>query len=71
MRRRASPAAQAIGRPVRELKLRPGALIALVRRGRQSFVPQGSTVLQQGDRLTLIGEPEAIRALGHLNSDAP
>ena len=66
-----NPAATWINRPVRELQLRPGALIALVRRGRQSFVPQGSTVLREGDRLTLIGEPDAIRALGDLNTDAP
>ncbi|HEV2147078.1 MAG TPA: amino acid permease [Longimicrobiaceae bacterium] len=62
-----SPAADWIGREVRELGLPPGTLIALVRRRSESFVPRGSSVLRAGDRLTVIGEPGAIRALakGH------
>jgi APA family basic amino acid/polyamine antiporter len=58
-----SKAADWIGRPVRDLRLRPDVLIALVRRQGRSFVPRGSTVLEPDDRLTVIGEPEAIRAL--------
>lgn len=58
-----TPVAEWIGRQVRELGLPPGTLIALVRRRGQSFVPRGSTELRAGDRLTLIGEPEAIRSL--------
>lgn len=65
-----TPTAVWIGHPVRDLGLPPGALIALVRREAHNFVPQGSTVLRAGDRLTLIGEPTAIRALvnGHARS---
>ncbi len=65
-----TPAAAWIGKPVRELQLSPGTLIALVRRGRQTFVPRGSTVLNDGDRLTLIGEPEEIRALADFDAGA-
>ncbi|MEX2570989.1 MAG: amino acid permease [Gemmatimonadota bacterium] len=59
----ASIAAAWIDRPVRDLKLRSDTLIALVRREGHTFVPHGSTVLRAGDRLTVIGEPEAIRSL--------
>ncbi len=38
-------------------------LIAIVRRGDFTFVPRGSTVLQTGDRLTIIGQPEGIGTL--------
>ncbi|MEX2581866.1 MAG: amino acid permease [Gemmatimonadota bacterium] len=58
-----SPAAEWIGTAVSDLALMPDALIALIRREGRSFVPGGSTVLQAGDRLTLIGEPDAIRSL--------
>ncbi len=51
-----------IGRALRELDLPEGVLVALVRRGRQLLVPRGSTVLEAGDRLTVIGgEPEIAR----------
>lgn len=58
-----SPFADWAGKPIHELTLRPDVLIALIRRGGRSFVPRGSIVLESGDRLTIIGEPEAIRSL--------
>ena len=64
-----SPAADWVGQPVRDLSLPPGILIALVRREGHSLVPRGSTVLQAGDRLTVIGEPEGIRTLSGLHPD--
>lgn len=61
-----SLSAEWIDKPVRDLTLPPGILIAVVRRGRQSFVPRGSTLLCHGDRLTIIGEPAQLRALDAL-----
>lgn len=52
-----------IGMRVRDLRLPDGTLIAMVRRDHEIFLPNGQTVLQRGDRLTLIGEPKAIRKL--------
>ncbi len=52
-----------VGRSIRELGLPEGVLIALVRRGGRMVVPRGSTVLAEGDVLTLVGEPPAIQAL--------
>ncbi len=55
------PTADLIGRRLAETPLPPEALVALVRRGERTVVPHGDTRLQAGDRLTIIGEPDAIR----------
>lgn len=51
------------GREVREISLANGALIAMVHRGREVVIPRGRTRLEKGDRLTIVGSPEAIREL--------
>lgn len=51
------------GRPVRELGLPEGVLVALVRRNGEGFVPRAGTVLAERDHLTLIGDPEALGRL--------
>jgi potassium/hydrogen antiporter len=48
--------APAVGRPLVELGLPPGALVALVQRADRQFVPQGATVVEAGDRLLLLAE---------------
>ena len=52
-----------IGRSLRDVDMPEGCLVALVRRGRESIVPRGGTMLQAGDRLTIIGEPAGIKQL--------
>ncbi len=52
-----------IGRALRDLQLPEGCLIALLRRGGQMVAPSGSTVFHDGDRLTIIGDPEGLREL--------
>ena len=51
-----------IGTAVRDAAFPEGCLLALVRRGDETIVPRGSTVLASEDRLTVIGTPEAIRS---------
>jgi amino acid transporter/mannitol/fructose-specific phosphotransferase system IIA component (Ntr-type) len=58
-----SPAADLIGRALMDIELPGDALVALIRRGGHGLIPHGSTVLAEGDRLTVIGSPEAIRML--------
>ncbi|MEM7480050.1 MAG: amino acid permease [Acidobacteriota bacterium] len=58
-----SPAGRWAGSPLSGLDLPEGALVALVRRNGRTHVPGGATVLEMGDRLTVLGEPEAIRRL--------
>ncbi len=55
--------ASLVDREVRELTFEEGALIALVHRDGEVVIPRGRTRLARGDRLTIIGEPEAIRSL--------
>ena len=58
-----SKAEPLIGKALRELELPPGCLIALIRRYGETIVPRGRTVLREGDRLTIIGEPAGLRQL--------
>jgi APA family basic amino acid/polyamine antiporter len=58
--RAGDPSEQMIGRPVRELSIPQGCLITWLRRGSEVLIPRGSTVIEEGDRLTVIGEPADI-----------
>jgi Trk K+ transport system NAD-binding subunit len=51
------------GRPLEKLDLPQGVTIVLVRRNGEVIHPHGSTTLQVGDRLTLMGGVEAVREL--------
>ena len=55
--------AELIEQRIRDLRLPPGCLIALVHRDGQSMAPGGNTMLRAGDRLTIIGDPDGIRQL--------
>ena len=59
-----TPSASLIGRSLKEILLPEGTLIALVRRGPDVVIPRGATVLERGDRLTIIGEPAGLDTLG-------
>lgn len=55
--------ASLIGHAIRDLQMPKGSLIALIHRHAEIIIPRGSTVLQEGDRLTIIGEPLEIQQL--------
>lgn len=55
--------AELTNRPLREIVLPQGALIVLVRRNGDVIYPRGHTILQAGDRLTIMGSLEAVREL--------
>lgn len=57
------PGSAWIGRALRELDLPEGVLVALVRRDGRFLVPRGRTILEERDRLTIIGGETEIRAL--------
>ena len=61
--RRDGPTAALDGRALKDVRLPQGVLVALVHRDGRISVPGGATVLEVGDRLTVIGEPDGIRAL--------
>ena len=61
-----------IGKPIKDIDLPARVLVALVRRGNDTaIVPGGSTVLEAGDRLTVIGEPASIDRLYELYRERP
>jgi len=59
-----------VGRPIKSLALPPSCLIALIRRGPEVLTPKGDTVLQEGDRITVLGDPRDISTLHQLGQPA-
>jgi cell volume regulation protein A len=51
-----------VGRSLVEIKLPTGALIVLIRRGDETFVPRGGTQIDAGDTLLVLAEREALRS---------
>ncbi len=61
--RSGAPSGEFIGRTIREISLGDDVLIALIHRQGEITVPRGQVVLQEHDRLTLLGEPTRILSL--------
>jgi len=52
-----------IGKALKEVHFPEGCLVAILRRSGQTIIPTGSTVLEDGDRLTIIGDPKGMNEL--------
>lgn len=57
------PTAPFVGLPLRDAPLHDGTLVALVSRRGGVVVPTGSTILEVGDRLTILGAPAALERI--------
>ena len=57
------PTADMVGIPLREAPFHDGTLVALVSRRAGVLVPTGSTILEEGDRLTILGGPAALERI--------
>ncbi|GBD87114.1 putative amino acid permease YhdG [bacterium BMS3Abin03] len=55
--------ASLIGKALKEIRFPEGCLVAMLRRRGITIVPKGNTVLEDGDRLTIIGEPKGMKDL--------
>ena len=66
------PTGKLIGKVLREAGIPKGCLVAMLLRDGQPFVPNGRTLLQEGDVLTVIGEDEGLDFLRttYLQADA-
>ncbi|MBW2504381.1 MAG: hypothetical protein JRE16_07395 [Deltaproteobacteria bacterium] len=51
------------GKMLRQAGIPRGCLVAMMTRNGESFVPNGRTILQDGDELTIIGEDEGMDLL--------
>jgi len=52
-----------IGKALRDIKFPESCLVAILRRSGQTIIPKGNTVLEESDRLTIIGEPKGMSEL--------
>ncbi|NNF05343.1 MAG: PTS transporter subunit EIIA, partial [Candidatus Eisenbacteria bacterium] len=52
--------ADLIGKALKDIVIPDGALIALIKRADETVIPRGHTVLQDGDRLTIIGTSKGV-----------
>jgi amino acid transporter/mannitol/fructose-specific phosphotransferase system IIA component (Ntr-type) len=49
-----------INKPLKDIRFPEGCLVAMLRREGQTIIPKGSTVILEGDRLTIIGDPKSM-----------
>jgi amino acid transporter/mannitol/fructose-specific phosphotransferase system IIA component (Ntr-type) len=52
-----------IGKALKDIRFPDGCLVAILRRSGQTIIPKGNTVLEDGDRLTVIGDPKGMTEL--------
>lgn len=60
MELRVTPGSPAAGRSIMELGLPMGALVVSITRGEEALVPSGASVLENGDRVLLLGDREVL-----------
>ena len=52
-----------IGKALREIKFPEGCLVALMHRSGQTIIPKGNCIFEEGDRLTIIGDPKGLKEI--------
>jgi cell volume regulation protein A len=61
-----SPDAPAAGKPIIQVKLPPGVLVAMIQRSGEYLVPNGGTEFQPGDVVLVLGEKESLGTVKRL-----
>lgn len=52
-----------ISKELKDVRFPEGCLVAILRRSGQTIIPKGNTILEEGDRLTIIGDPKGMTEL--------
>ena len=55
-----------LGVPLKDLRLRPGILVAVIVRGREIIIPEGSSFLMEGDQVIIIARESGILDLNNI-----
>ena len=55
-----------LGTPLREARLPPDSRVAAIIRGDKVVIPRGDASIRPGDRIVVIGSPQAAQAWGEL-----
>ena len=63
-----SSSSAVVGVPLREARTPPDSRVAAIIRGDQVVIPRGDELIQPGDRIVVIGSPQAAQAWGELIS---
>ena len=61
-----APGSPLAGCSLAQAKLPPGALVTMIRRGEKFMPACGSTVIEAGDDLVVMGAPDKLHALSQL-----
>ncbi len=61
--RQGKPTGELIGIKVADANMPKNSLIAVIKRDGKTLIPKGDTIFREGDRLTIIGDPESIKEL--------
>jgi trk system potassium uptake protein TrkA len=61
---------EVVGRPLREATIPPDSKVASIIRGDRMLVPRGNESIQPGDRIIVIGSPDAAREWGGIMARA-
>ena len=60
------PSTRNLGVPLKDLRLRPGILVAVIVRGREIIIPEGSSFLMEGDQVIIIARESGILDLNNI-----
>ena len=64
-----SPNTRNLGVALKDLRLKPNILIAVLVREQEIIIPEGSTAMQAGDRVIVISKDSGIRDLNDIYRD--
>lgn len=65
----AGPSTRQLGVPLKSLRLKSGVLIAVIVRGNQVIIPEGSTSMQEGDTVIVVARDSGILDLNAIYAD--